>query len=83
MKIVTWNCNGALRKKVIEIDSLDADVLVIQECENPAESTKSYRSWAGKYLWVGTSKNKGIGAFPKNGNTVEKLDWQGDLKYQG
>lgn len=83
MKIVTWNCNGALRKKTKEVDSLYADILVIQECENPAQSTNEYKNWAGEYLWVGTSKDKGIGVFPKNGNRVEALDWNAEYFIQG
>jgi exonuclease III len=83
MKIITWNCNGALRKKTKEIDLLDADLLLIQECENPAESTKNYRVWAGDYLWVGSSKNKGIGVFPKKGHTVQKLEWNGNFQIEG
>jgi len=79
MKIITWNCNGALRKKHAELDELNGDILVIQECENPAESTNEYRNWAGEYLWVGESKNKGIGVFAKNGHTIAPIDRNGQF----
>ncbi len=78
MKIVTWNCNGALRKKYDALDAFDADLLVVQECEDPAQSTKAYAEWAGNYLWTGGSKNKGLGVFPKKGISIEKLDWPDD-----
>jgi len=83
MKIVTWNCNGALRQKLAEADRLQADVLVIQECEDPASSTSAYREWAGSDLWVGESKNRGIGIFPRNRHRVEKLDWSGSFSLPG
>ena len=38
MKIITWNCNGAFRKKYDFLNNFDWDIAVIQECENPAEN---------------------------------------------
>lgn len=75
MRLVTWNCNGALRRKHQLLDALDADILVIQECEDPAQSTAAYRDWAGDFAWIGYGKNKGIGIFPRRGQRIERLAW--------
>jgi exonuclease III len=83
MKIVAWNCNGALRKKTQEIDRLDADIIIALECENPAESTQAFLSWSGDYLWTGTSKNKGIGVFSKKGNSIKSLNWNDRFAFSG
>jgi len=77
VRIVTWNCNGAFRRKLDAADALNADVLVIQECEDPALSSDDYRKWAGDYLWTGYGKNKGIGIFPRKRQSIELLDWPG------
>jgi exonuclease III len=78
MRILSWNCYGAFRRKFHLLDSFDADVLVIQECEEPNAASVDYQTWAGNYLWVGASKHKGIGIFVKGGHKLEKLDWPSD-----
>lgn len=75
MKIVTWNCNGALRRKTHLLDPLEADILIIQECEAPAQSTADYRHWAGNHVWLGRGKDKGIGVFARRGQPLQRLGW--------
>lgn len=54
MRIVSWNCAGKFREKFQSILPLNADIYVIQECENPAESIcVSYKEFAQNYLWIG------------------------------
>ena len=77
MRIVTWNCNGALRRKLAAADSLQADILIVQECEDPARSDSSYLEWAGTYLWVGETKNRGVGVFSRTGHSLTALEWSG------
>ena len=81
MKIITWNCNGAFRKKFHALLEFNADILVIQECENPKESNDlEYKNWANNYLWIGDSKNKGLGVFGKREINIERLDWTNNFK---
>lgn len=76
MRIVSWNCNGAFRRKFNQISQLDADIYVVQECEDPNRCTQNgYREWSKDFLWIGDSKNKGLGIFSPKGITLEPLDW--------
>jgi len=57
MKIITWNCNGAFRKKYEAISALDADVYIIQECEDPIQTKdQGYKDFASNYIWIGDTK---------------------------
>ena len=81
MKIISWNCNGALRKKFSHIAELNADIYIIQECEDPVKANDiEYSKWASNYLWLGDSKNKGIGIFAKSNITLEKLNWSNSFR---
>ncbi|MER2996933.1 endonuclease/exonuclease/phosphatase family protein [Pontibacter populi] len=76
MKIVTWNCNGAFRNKFENILDFNADLYIIQECENPAEAKhQKYKDWAENYIWIGDTKNKGLAIFAKPEIKLKKLDW--------
>ena len=75
MNVVTWNCNGAFRKKYETLSRFNADILVIQECEDPSQSNNDYLKWSGDYLWIGKNKNKGLVLFPKGSTKVTTLDW--------
>jgi endonuclease/exonuclease/phosphatase family metal-dependent hydrolase len=75
VRIVSWNCNGAFRRKFKLLDALDGDVLVVQECENPVLSAPDYREWAANHIWVGRLQSRGLGIFPRRGQRLERLPW--------
>ena len=75
MKIINWNCNGKLREKFKDIIEEDADIYVIQECEDPGRTNNDeYKNFAGdNYFWIGENKDKGIGIFAKDNVMLEKI----------
>lgn len=83
MKILTWNCNGAFRRKIDLLKEFEADLLIIQECENPETSKDNkYKRWASNYIWTGENQNKGLAIFADTKVTLTKHDWNLDgLKY--
>ncbi len=61
MRLVVWNCNMALHKKLDALASLRPDVAVICECANPEiVRLKSKGVLPESVVWVGESKNKGV-----------------------
>ncbi|MDO5832855.1 MAG: hypothetical protein Q4Q14_08435 [Methanobrevibacter sp.] len=86
IKIVSWNCNGKFREKFNEITEENADIYVIQECEDPAQSTEEeYREFAGEegidYIWTGHLHYKGLGIFAKGDINLEKLESNGEFEH--
>lgn len=64
MKIITWNCNMAFRKKAAFILAHQPDILVVPECEHP-DKLKFNAGIAvpSDMLWFGTNQHKGLGIF--------------------
>lgn len=64
MKIITWNCNMAFRKKADFILKYKPDILVVPECEHPDKLVFAPGTPKPKdSLWVGENLNKGLGIF--------------------
>lgn len=68
-RIATWNCNMAFRKKKDRILEQGPDVLIIQECENPA--VKGDWPEFSDWRWIGDTEHKGLGVFCRNGRTID------------
>ncbi len=64
MKIITWNCNMAFRKKAAHLLQYQPDILVIPECECPEKLIfpKGVQQ-PTDILWYGSNHNKGLGVF--------------------
>jgi exodeoxyribonuclease-3 len=64
MRLISWNCQGAFRKKADLILAHHPDILVVQECENPDKylSNPKIQKPVSHY-WYGDSGHKGICIF--------------------
>lgn len=75
MKIVSWNCNGAFRKKYQNILELDADILVIQECESIYSMQGELKQITSNGIWEkGVNKN-GVLVISKPEVKLKKIEW--------
>src|ERR1035437_1273142 len=82
MKLITWNCQGAFRKKADIIVAQQPDILVVQECEHPDKlkfGDKTQRP--NDFLWFGDNQHKGLGIFSYADYKFQLLDQQNkDIK---
>lgn len=82
MKIATWNCNGGFRNKIEPLSAFDADIYIIQECEDPSRVTKSndiYKAFSENHIWIGENKNKGLGVFTRNSSKISMTELNQDF----
>ena len=75
LRIITWNCNMAFRKKAAIILKYKPDILVIPECEHPdrLEFPASIKLPAD-ILWIGDNPTKGLGIFSYSDYKFTLLD---------
>lgn len=74
MRIISWNCNMAFRKKYHAIMELRPDLLVLQECENKDKLSKILEvTNANCCYWHGNNPNKGIAVLAFNGLQVKLI----------
>jgi exodeoxyribonuclease-3 len=74
MRVITWNCNMAFRKKAVFILKYKPDILIVPECEHPdkLQFKKGTRS-PNNILWFGTNRHKGLCVFSYNDYKLKKI----------
>jgi exodeoxyribonuclease III len=75
IKLITWNCNMAFRKKAPLVLAHKPDILVVPECEHP--DNLIFEPGVKKptdILWLGSNRHKGLGIFSYSDFTFSLLD---------
>jgi len=82
MKLITWNCQGAFRKKADQILPHRPDILVIQECEHPDKLVfHPTTQQPNDLIWFGDNLHKGLGVFSYSNYKFQLLEQHNaDLK---
>jgi exonuclease III len=68
VRVVTWNIAGAFWRKAAVIDSLDADIAIIQECRYADLS--AHRGSSGDFAWIGAENGSGLAVIAGDGWTM-------------
>lgn len=75
MKIITWNCNMAFRKKADFILVHNPDILIVPECEHPDKLKFGKDTLIPTdVFWFGTNLNKGLAIFSYSKYRFKLLD---------
>lgn len=75
MKIITWNCNMAFRRKADFILKHKPDILIVPECEHPDKLLfPTDTPKPTDVLWFGKNQNKGLAIFSYSDYQFSVLD---------
>ena len=84
MRLVAWNCNMSLHRKIEALLTLDPDVAVIGECAIPdILQRRGSTEWIeDEHVWIGQNPNKGLAVFGFNGHAARLHEpYHQTLKY--
>ena len=82
MKLLTWNCQGAFRKKYSLIAGLAPDLAVIPECESLDKIPWKAGNAPTSAFWYGDKPSKGVGVFSWTGLVFDDLEgWDDSIRY--
>jgi len=75
MKIITWNCNMAFRRKANLLLAHKPDIVIIPECEHPTKlKFDSGIPEPNDIFWFGNNQNKGLGVFSYSNYKFKLVD---------
>ena len=65
MRLVAWNCNGALHRKFEALLALEPDIAVVSECADPEVLGRkcSLPVFSAPPVWTGGNRNRGLAVF--------------------
>jgi exodeoxyribonuclease-3 len=82
LRIVAWNANMAVHRKLDALLSLRPDVAIVPECANPATLTAKTSQPITSMVWIGEKPNKGLGVLAFGDYSLElcpeydaRLEW--------
>lgn len=87
MKFATWNCAMALQKKFEKLLTLEADILVVQECSRRfIKEIIGREGWTA--AWFGKNPNKGLAVLVRAPWTIREANvlkprWAGKVLIDG
>ena len=65
MRLVAWNCNGALHRKFEALLALEPDIAIVSECAEPEVLARKCRlpDFSAPPVWTGRDLNRGLAVF--------------------
>lgn len=90
MRLVVWNANMAVHRKLDALAALRPDIAVIPECADPTVLASKASTTIPPMIWIGNNPNKGLGVFAFGGYSIRllnefdpRLEWIAPVSVEG